>query len=299
MDRARRQQYLDAMGIQGWATRGAASEDTLRQEEIARDVEDATLRGADSRAVDPAPAPESPPASSPASSPAIAADATDMPSWMDDLPPLTDDFAPVEDVDSLPADMAPAQPQRSDVERLDWPHLEQRVGECEACELHTSRTNTVFGVGNREADLLVIGEAPGADEDRQGEPFVGRAGQLLNAMLRAIGLQRDDVYIANILKCRPPGNRDPRHEEAAACEPYLRRQVALLRPKAILCVGRVAAHNLLKTEEAVGRMRGKDYRYDQIPVVVTYHPAYLLRSPDQKAKAWQDLQAAVTRLKAV
>jgi DNA polymerase len=153
----------------------------------------------------------------------------------------------------------------------------------------------VFGVGNRNADWLVIGEAPGKDEDLQGEPFVGRAGQLLNAMLQAIGLRREQVYIANILKCRPPDNRDPRPEEVECCEPYLLRQVELIAPKLILAVGRVAAQNLLKTDTPIGKLRGRvhDFRATGIPLIATYHPAYLLRSPMEKRKAWQDLQLAV------
>jgi DNA polymerase len=152
----------------------------------------------------------------------------------------------------------------------------------------------VFGVGDQSASLMIIGEAPGADEDRKGEPFVGRAGQLLNAMLQAIGFAREQVYIANIIKCRPPGNRDPHAEEAAACRDYLLRQIELLSPRVILSVGRVSAHNLLGTEEAVGRLRGRVHRFEpgDIPVIVTYHPAYLLRRPEEKAKSWQDLQAA-------
>ena len=181
---------------------------------------------------------------------------------------------------------------------LDWSALENRVSQCTACELHAGRQHTVFGVGDRSADLMVIGEAPGAEEDRQGEPFVGRAGQLLNAMLLAIGLHREQVYIANILKCRPPGNRDPRPEEALRCEPFLLRQVALVRPRVIFAAGGVAAQNLLKSQEAVGKMRGRAFQFEGIPVVVSYHPAYLLRSPDQKAKAWQDLQRLVGILKA-
>jgi uracil-DNA glycosylase family 4 len=177
---------------------------------------------------------------------------------------------------------------------LDWEALQSRVAGCTACDLHKTRTQTVFGVGNRRAEWLIIGEAPGAEEDRQGKPFVGRAGQLLNAMLEAIGLKREQVYIANILKCRPPNNRDPRPEEVACCEPYLKRQVDLLGPKIILAVGRIAAQNLLKTETRIGALRGKRYTYADtgIPVVVTYHPAYLLRSPKEKRKAWQDLQYA-------
>jgi DNA polymerase len=157
--------------------------------------------------------------------------------------------------------------------------------------LHATRTQTVFGVGKRDAELLVIGEAPGADEDRQGEPFVGRAGQLLNAMLHAIGFARGDVYIANILKCRPPGNRDPKPEEAACCTPYLERQIALIAPRVILAVGRIAAQWLLQSDAPIGRLRGQLFRYgaSRTPLVVTYHPAYLLRSPLAKATAWQDL----------
>ncbi len=172
-----------------------------------------------------------------------------------------------------------------------WASLEQEVSACTKCRLHATRTQTVFGVGNRQAQWLIIGEAPGADEDRQGEPFVGRAGQLLNEMLLAVGLQRADVYIANILKCRPPENRDPRPDEAAACEPYLQQQIALIRPALIVAVGRIAAQNLLGDESPLGRLRGQVHQYgpDATPVIVTYHPAYLLRSPAQKRKAWEDL----------
>ena len=149
----------------------------------------------------------------------------------------------------------------------------------------------MFGVGRRDAELLVIGEAPGADEDRQGEPFVGRAGQLLNAMLRAIGLARGEVYIANILKCRPPSNRDPEPKEAAACTPYLTQQIALIRPRVILAVGRIAAQWLLQSDAPIGRLRGRAFQHDEsgVPLIVTYHPAYLLRSPLAKAAAWTDL----------
>ncbi len=181
-----------------------------------------------------------------------------------------------------------------DIAALDWNGLAARVAGCRLCELHTTRTQTVFGVGNRNADWLVIGEAPGADEDQQGEPFVGRAGQLLNAMLFAIGLQREQVYIANILKCRPPNNRDPAGAEVACCEPYLFRQIELIQPKLILAVGRIAAQNLLKTDTPIGKLRGQLHHYgpQRIPVVVTYHHAYLLRSPSEKRKAWDDLQFA-------
>lgn len=184
-----------------------------------------------------------------------------------------------------------------DVASLDWEALGSAVAACRACGLCATRTQTVFGVGNRRAELLVIGEAPGADEDRQGEPFVGRAGQLLNRMLAAIGLPREQVYIANILKCRPPGNRDPRPEEVLRCQPYLARQIELIGPRIVLAVGRVAAQSLLGTDLTLGRLRGRwlELGPQAIPLRVTYHPAYLLRSPDQKAKAWEDLTAVARR----
>ncbi len=236
MEESLRRQYLEAMGIQNWLGREAASEPAAvvvsEHEPVAR-----------------APAPR------------------------------------VEELSLVPD---------GDIAGLDWDALQSRVKACRACDLHQTRTQTAFGVGNQDADLLIIGEAPGADEDRQGEPFVGKAGQLLNAMLKAIGLRRDQVFIANILKCRPPGNRDPHIEEALRCEPFLQRQIELVRPKVILAVGRVAAQNLLKTDMAVGKLRGRKDTIGEaeIPVVVTYHPAYLLRSPEQKGRAWQDLQRA-------
>jgi DNA polymerase len=190
---------------------------------------------------------------------------------------------------------APRVRGREDV-GLDWDTLAGKVASCTACGLHATRTQTVFGVGNRQAEWMVIGEAPGADEDKQGEPFVGRAGQLLNAMLRAAGLRREQVYIANILKCRPPDNRDPQADEVACCEPFLTRQIELIQPKLILAVGRIAAHNLLKTDIPLGKLRGRMHHYAPTgtPVVITYHPAYLLRSPGEKRKAWEDLQFART-----
>ncbi len=176
-------------------------------------------------------------------------------------------------------------------EGLNWPELRDEVAACTLCSLHRTRTQTVFGVGSESADWMIIGEAPGAEEDRRGEPFVGRAGKLLDEMLRSVGLARDDVFIANLLKCRPPQNRDPAVGEAAACRSYLDRQIALLAPKLILAVGRIAAQHLLETDAPLGRLRGKKHYLNngQLPVVVTYHPAYLLRSPTQKRKAWQDL----------
>jgi len=188
----------------------------------------------------------------------------------------------------------PAGQRANAIAGLDWEQLESSVADCTRCALAETRTRTVFGVGNREADWLIIGEAPGVDEDRQGEPFVGRAGQLLTQMLRAIGYRREDVYITNILKCRPPGNRDPLPGEVACCHDYLERQIALAGPGLILAVGRIAAHNLLQTDIPVGRLRGIVHYYGKhrIPLVVTYHPAYLLRSPLEKRKAWADLQLA-------
>jgi len=185
----------------------------------------------------------------------------------------------------------------ADDTRADWERLERAVASCTRCELHRSRTQTVFGTGDRNADLLIIGEAPGRDEDLRGEPFVGRAGQLLNAMLLAIGFQREQVYIANILKCRPPNNRDPRIEEAAACSSYLQAQIDLIRPKVILALGRIAAHNLLNTEQKLGALRGRRHSYAGVPLIVSYHPAYLLRSPLEKRRSWQDLKAVMALLK--
>jgi uracil-DNA glycosylase len=193
-----------------------------------------------------------------------------------------------------PAPLAPVPSSDAEAEEL-WSALKAEVKVCTKCTLHTSRTQTVFGVGDQRADWLVIGEAPGAEEDRRGEPFVGRGGQLLDAMLRGISLKRgDNVYIANILKSRPPNNRDPKPEEVSACIPFLMRQIALIRPKLILAVGRIAAQNLLATDAPLTRLRGKVHHFGELntPLIVTYHPAYLLRSPGEKRKAWEDLKFA-------
>jgi len=191
----------------------------------------------------------------------------------------------------------PAEPAGTIVAReqgADWAALRARVAACARCGLSATRTQTVFGVGNQQAEWLIVGEAPGAEEDRRGEPFVGRAGQLLNSMLAAIGLAREQVYIANVLKCRPPNNRDPAPGEVAECLPYLERQIALLRPKIMLAVGRISAQNLLKTDSPLGRLRLKEHFFGlaRVPLVVTYHPAYLLRTPGDKRKAWEDLKFA-------
>ncbi len=189
------------------------------------------------------------------------------------------------------------------IETMDWASLEQAVSACQACGLCQTRTNTVFGVGDAQTDWLVVGEAPGENEDRQGEPFVGAAGQLLDNMLAAIGRSRkgkgpEGAFIANVLKCRPPANRNPLPEEVAQCEPFLRRQVALIQPRIILAMGRFAVQSLLQTQEPIGRLRGKVHQYEGVPVIVTYHPAYLLRSPSEKAKAWADLCLALDTLAA-
>lgn len=169
--------------------------------------------------------------------------------------------------------------------------LRQCVADCKLCPLHQTRTQTVFGVGNEKAKVMIIGEAPGFHEDQQGEPFVGRAGQLLNAMLNSIGFERSDVYIANILKCRPPNNRDPVPTEVLQCTPYLKQQIALIKPHILCAVGRIAAQYLLDTTESLGRLRNKTHTYgeEKLPLFITYHPAYLLRNPSAKAETYQDL----------
>ncbi len=168
------------------------------------------------------------------------------------------------------------------------------ISSCERCQLHKTRINTVPGVGNPLADWLFVGEAPGQNEDQQGLPFVGRAGQLLDAMIKALNMERADVFIANVIKCRPPGNRDPLPDEVDQCEPFLHQQLNLIQPKVIIALGRISAQALLKSPEALGKMRGRVYQYGSsgIPLIVTYHPAYLLRSPEHKARAWEDLLMA-------
>lgn len=181
---------------------------------------------------------------------------------------------------------------------MDWPALKSCVAQCTACGLHKGRNRTVFGVGDEQADWLFVGEGPGADEDAQGEPFVGQAGKLLDNMLAAIELKRGvNVYIANIVKCRPPGNRNPQTDEAVACAPYLKRQIALIRPKLIVALGKVAAVNLLGREATISSLRGQVHDCNGVPLIVTYHPAYLLRTPQDKARAWEDLCFAVESMR--
>mgnify|MGYP001167887328 FL=1 len=183
----------------------------------------------------------------------------------------------------------------------DWTSLQQQVGNCMRCSLHTTRKTTVFGEGDPKADWLLVGEAPGAEEDRQGLPFVGRAGQLLNRMLFSVHLARDEVFVANVLKCRPPDNRDPFGEEVGTCESFLHQQVKFIQPKIILAMGRFAAQALLRADQTIGQLRGRVHRYPacDIPLVVTYHPAYLLRSPQAKAKTWEDLVLALAEFQRV
>jgi uracil-DNA glycosylase len=204
--------------------------------------------------------------------------------------------------DTIPP-VSGARPNPSSVSTLDWPELRAAVADCRACRLCESRTQTVFGTGHHRAHWLVVGEAPGAEEDAAGLPFVGASGQLLDRMLAALGLTRAEdgdapaerrVYIANTLKCRPPHNRNPGAEEMAQCEPYLLRQIELLQPRIVLALGRFAVQALLRTDEAIGKLRGRVHRYGGVPLVVSYHPAYLLRSLPEKAKAWEDLCLAAS-----
>ncbi|MCD6415641.1 MAG: uracil-DNA glycosylase [Planctomycetes bacterium] len=192
-------------------------------------------------------------------------------------------------VDALPR-------RRRDERAAKLARVEQEVKKCTTCRLHETRTRTVFGRGDLRARLMFVGEAPGADEDREGVPFVGRAGKLLDRMVYAMGLERDEVYITNILKCRPPGNRDPLADEAEACAPYLERQIEIIQPEMICTLGLPATRTMLRTSQSMGDMRGRWRSYRGIPLLPTYHPAYLLRSPGQKAKAWHDLKMLILAL---
>lgn len=281
MEASRRLIYLERLGVTQWVPRAPAARATAA---VGASVGEAT----------PGHEPAAGPLPTPESNPQLALDSYRAPEPAEtEEPTASDAAAPL---------AARAQPAASDPGGLDWEALARTVSGCRACGLCETRTQTVFGVGNRGADLMVIGEAPGADEDRQGEPFVGRAGKLLDLMLAAMGQPRERVYIANILKCRPPGNRDPQPEEARRCRPFLERQIALVRPRLILSVGRISAQNLLDTDTPVGELRGRWHAFaaagvaGEIPLRVSYHPAYLLRSPEQKARAWEDLTAVARRL---
>jgi DNA polymerase len=252
MDSARRKQYLDALGIEPWLPRTETPAQPLQAA-----------------------------APAPSSAAAVAA-----------APVKTQNAVMPEKFPSQPPILAPRQVP------TDWEGLKPAVAGCMACKLCKTRTNTVFGVGLQSAPLMVVGEGPGADEDAQGEPFVGRAGKLLDEMLRAIDRSRQEqaadkaVYIANVVKCRPPGNRDPEADEVEACRPYLDQQIRLVKPKLIVALGRIAAQRLLSTDAPLSKLRGPLYEYGpaHTPLLITYHPAYLLRSPGEKAKSWADLK---------
>jgi uracil-DNA glycosylase family 4 len=238
-----------------------------------------------------------PPEAAPALAPSARASRSneyagdEPPAWLDEEIPLPDLLPLQDEMDdiNLPGKV-PAPSRETRIAALDWTQLQAEVAACRACDLCKTRSNTVFGVGDVQADWLIVGEAPGADEDQQGEPFVGQAGKLLDNMLKALDLQRGQgVFIANVLKCRPPQNRDPNPLETAQCEPYLLRQIELIKPKIIVAVGRIAAQSLLKSDAKIGSLRGKVHSYHGVPLIITYHPAYLLRNQPDKAKAWQDL----------
>jgi DNA polymerase len=262
MDSSRRKQYLEALGVEAWRQRGPG--------------EAQTLSGADAGVSPPVPAPE----------PSLPQRTTPASNQKADMPK------------KFPSPLAPPAPAAPRAVPADWEGLKPAVAGCTQCKLCTTRTNTVFGVGLQSSPLMVVGEGPGADEDAQGEPFVGRAGKLLDEMLRAIGRSRKEsaadraVYIANVVKCRPPGNRDPEPDEVEACRPYLDQQIRLVKPRLIVALGRIAAQRLLSTDAPLSKLRGPLYEYgpEHTPLLITYHPAYLLRSPGEKAKSWADLK---------
>jgi DNA polymerase len=269
---------------------GAPSVSQARQQQRVQPAAD----GSDPRTVQPSrtPEPQREPSIATSDEPAVAQPPRPSEPSSFDAPP-DDGFAWFDDLPLHPpgeGDAEAAIPALSAIDTLDWDALSERVSTCERCRLCEKRTKTVFGVGDRNADWMLIGEAPGENEDRVGEPFVGQAGKLLDNMLRSLTLARgSNVYIANVIKCRPPGNRNPEPDEAVRCEPYLQRQVALVKPKLIVALGRFAAQSLLKTDASISSLRGRVHQYEGVPVIVTYHPAYLLRSLPDKAKAWADL----------
>jgi len=224
------------------------------------------------------------------------------PWWPDDDAARSGDPAASAAPVASPPAAPDAAPVASALDTLSWPALREAVAQCRACALCERRRQTVFGVGNERAQWMIVGEAPGEQEDLLGEPFVGPAGRLLDAMLAALDLTREpgpperQVYIANTLKCRPPGNRNPQPDELARCEPFLVRQIQLVQPRILLAMGRFAVQSLLRTDEPIGRLRGRVHAYQGVPLVVTYHPAYLLRQPADKAKAWDDLCLAAETL---
>lgn len=297
VDANQRKRYLDAMGVDVWVRRrGGALEGVWV--DPAPGVAGSEGVGADEAGAAPA-----------AAAFAVAAETPVAAASLPEVPPVSAPERAVNlHVSAREAALAPAAvalqaspgiarapEQLSGDEAARWEALRTEVLSCTKCSLHKTRTQGVVGVGPHRTDWMVIGEAPGAEEDRRGEPFVGRAGHLLDAMLQAIGLNRGtNVYIANVLKSRPPNNRDPKPEEVAACLPYLMRQIALLQPRLMLAVGRIAAQNLLATDLSLARLRGKVHHFGELntPLIVTYHPAYLLRTPSDKRKAWEDLKFA-------
>jgi len=203
---------------------------------------------------------------------------------------IPDELSPASTENNDASEALPSVNQDADIHQMNWTQLAETVANCHACALRKTCTQTVFGVGDKNADWLYIGEGPGAREDELGEPFVGQAGKLLDNMLAALQLKRgNNVYITNIVKCRPPNNRNPNDNEARQCEPYLARQIELIKPKLIIALGKVAAQNLLNSDDSIANLRGKIHTYSGIPLIVTYHPAYLLRALPEKAKAWKDL----------
>lgn len=263
MDNATRLEYLKAMGIEVWVSRLLPV--------VPESVEQLQF----------------------STNPAVTETQVQPPQLTDNgFPEIITDKAPNIPAESLAIGRTASHQLHTTNENA-WITLQQEVAACRQCGLCETRTQTVFGVGNRQANWMLIGEAPGQDEDLRGEPFVGKAGQLLTEMLRAMGLKREEVYIANMLKCRPPHNRDPSPEEISLCRHFLTRQIALIQPKLILAVGRIAAQNLLATTLTMSKLRGIRHQLDNIPLIVIYHPAYLLRSLSEKAKAWEDLKFAL------
>ena len=282
--------YLESMGIQAWRLRlqppglgGAADDDATALSAVDRVPAISDLAVIDEKS-------EAEGSVVDASLPTFMSMRIDAPDDEGAIRQPTDNILPRDVIRTF---MATHGGKSAEKVIMGWDELQALVASCTACPLHQTRTQTVFGVGNRSADWMAIGEAPGEQEDLQGEPFVGRAGLLLNEMLRSIGLAREQVFIANILKCRPPKNRDPQVDEASACEGYLKQQLAMVKPRIILAVGRIAAQNLLKTTTPIGKLRGLVHDYQVVPLVVTYHPAYLLRSPLEKRRAFDDLRLAL------
>ncbi|WP_454721336.1 MULTISPECIES: uracil-DNA glycosylase [Cupriavidus] len=299
----RRARFLEVLGVsEEWVPRGAPAlplADNAADPEPAADaVAAAVAAPPEARAAAVEDAAMAPPSAHGQAGPAAAL--PDRPAVLPVRPAAREDAQAEARTVAPPAAMPAAMPapaamdaggsREAVIAGLDWAGLETRVSGCTDCGLCGRRTQTVFGVGDRQAEWMLVGEAPGENEDKQGEPFVGVAGKLLDNMLAAVGLARGrNVFIANVLKCRPPGNRNPEPDEVAQCEPYLRRQIALVQPRLIVVLGRFAAQSLLRTTTPIGKLRGSVHSYEGIPVVVTYHPAYLLRTLSDKARAWEDL----------